>query len=190
MDYPYMPAHLQWPRPSTARPTLLVIHTMEAAELSTTAESCAKFFQKLTATGSAHLCIDNDSIVQCVAFERMAAGARGYPYKGKSVNSWAIHFEHAGYARQNASDWADDFSVKMLFWSAIAAAKVCHTYNIPPAWLDPGQLRQGQVGITSHANISKAFNVTGGHTDPGVAFPVASYIAAVSYWLAYLVAHP
>jgi N-acetyl-anhydromuramyl-L-alanine amidase AmpD len=182
-DYPYKPAHLQWPRPQGVKPTLLVIHTMEAGEYSSTAESCAAFFQRSTSTGSAHLCIDNDSIVQSVPFERKAAGARGAIYKGRTVNDWAVHFEHAGYARQTAAEWADDYSQKMLFWSAIAAAKVCKQYGIPAVALDPIHLRNGQTGITTHAAVSTAFKVVGGHTDPGPAFPMASYVAAVAYWL-------
>lgn len=185
-DYPYVPAHLQWPRPSGVKPCLLVIHTMEAPESSTTAENCAAFFQRSNSTGSAHLCIDNNSIVQSVPFERMAAGARGGPYRGKTVNSWGVHFEHAGYARQSPVEWADDFSVKMLFWSAIAAAKVCKQYGIPAVELDAIHVRNGQAGITTHAAVSKAFNVVGGHTDPGPWFPLTSYVSNVNYWLGHL----
>lgn len=186
-DYPYRPAYLQWPRPAGVKPCLLVIHTMEAPESSSTAEACAQFFQRSTSTGSAHLCIDADSIVQSVPFERMAAGARGGPYRGgKPVNSWAVHFEHAGYARQTAADWSDDYSVKMLFWSAIAAAKVCKAYGIPAVALDAIHVRNGQAGITTHAAVSEAFKVVGGHTDPGPAFPMAGYVANVNYWLGHL----
>lgn len=185
-DYPYVPARLQWPRARGASPTLLVIHTMEAGETHTTAESCAQFFQRDNATGSAHLCIDDDSIVQSVPFDRKAAGARGYPYRGKAVNDYAIHLEHAGYARQSKAEWEDPFSVRMLFWSAIAAAKLCHLYAIPPVALVADQVKSGAAGITTHAAISKAFTVRGGHTDPGVAFPMASYVSNVNYWMGQL----
>ena len=185
-DYPYRPAVLQWPRPAGAKPCILVIHSMESPESSSSAESCAAWFQRPTSTGSAHLCIDNDSIVQSVPFERMAAGARGGPYKGKTVNAWGIHFEHAGYARQTAADWADDYSMKMLFWSAIAAAKVCKQYGIPAVALDPIHVRNGQPGITTHAAVSQAFKVVDGHWDPGPGFPLASYVANVNYWLGHL----
>lgn len=182
-DYPYVPARLQWPRSSNVKPCLLVIHSMEAPEKGTTAESCARFFAQQNATGSAHLCIDNNSIVQSVPWSHKAAGARGSPYKGKTVNDWAIHFEHAGYARQTAAEWADEFSQAMLFWSAIAAAKVCKLYAIPTVAVDVAGLRAGAKGITTHGTVSKAFNVKGGHTDPGPAFPMGTYVAAVAYWL-------
>ena len=182
-DYPYIPARLQWPRSGNVKPSLIVIHTMEAGETHTTAESCAKFFARTSATGSAHLCIDDDSIVQSVPFHLKAAGARGYPYRGRTVNDYAIHFEHAGYARQTKAEWEDPFSVRMLFWSAIAAAKVCRSFGIPAVFLGEPQLSAGQAGITTHAVVSRALKVPGGHWDPGPAFPTASYIANVNYWL-------
>jgi len=182
--YPYVPARLQWPRARGATPTLLIVHSMEAPEKGDTAETCARYFQTAAAGGSAHLCVDVDSIVQSVPFAMKAAGARGAPYRGKTVNDYAVHFEHAGYARQTAADWADDYSVKMLFWSAIAAAEVCKTYAIPTVALTVGQLRGGAAGITTHRDVSAAFNVPGGHTDPGPAFPMAGYVANVAYWLA------
>lgn len=180
-DYPYVPARLQWPR--SVKPSLIVIHTMEAAETHTTAESCARYFQSASAGGSAHLCIDDNSVVQCVPWANKAAGARGYPYRGKTVNDYAIHFEHAGYARQTKAEWEDQFSVLMLFWSAIAAAKVCKQFGIPPVTLVPDQVRAGATGITTHAAVTTAFKVSGGHWDPGPAFPMPSYIANVAYWL-------
>jgi N-acetyl-anhydromuramyl-L-alanine amidase AmpD len=186
MDYPYIPARLQWPRARGCSPYLLVIHTMEAAESSKTAESCARFFQNANSTGSAHLCIDNDSIVQSVPFDHKAAGARGFPYRTKSVNDWAVHFEHAGYARQTPAEWADDFSQKMLFWSAMAAARVCKAYSIPVVSVDEAGLRAGAKGITTHRTVSQAFHVPGGHTDPGPAFPMATYLSGVAWGLSKL----
>lgn len=186
MTYPYVPARLQWPRSGSVKPTLIVIHTMEAGESHTTAESCAKFFARSNATGSAHLCIDDDSIVQSVPFALKAAGARGHPYRGRTINDYAIHLEHAGFARQTAAEWSDDFSVRMLFWSAIASAKVCKEFGIPAVALDVPQLASGQAGITTHAVVSKAMKVTGGHWDPGPAFPMASYVTNVRYWLTHL----
>jgi hypothetical protein len=99
------------------------------------------------------------------------------------VNDWAVHFEHAGYARQTPAEWTDDFSQKMLFWSAIAAAKVCKQYGIPAVSIGAAALQAGAKGITTHRVVSQAFGVSGGHTDPGASFPMASYVAAVAYWL-------
>ena len=182
-DYPYIPARLQWPRPKGISPCLLVIHSMEAPEKGKTAESCARFFQNANSTGSAHLCIDDNSIVQSVPFDHKAAGARGRLYRGKTVNDWAVHFEHAGYAWQTPADWADQYSQAMLFWSALAAAKVCKAYDIPAVAVDAVGLRSGAKGITTHGAVSVAFKVSGGHTDPGPGFPMASYVSAVADWL-------
>ena len=184
-DYPYVPARWQWPRPVGARPCLLVIHTMESAEKGSSAEACAQYFRTIPRRASAHLCIDDDSIVQSVPFARKAAGAGGGPYRGLKVNDLAIHFEHAGTARQTKAEWEDPFSVRMLFWSAIAAAKVCHQYAIPAVALIADQLKKGSAGITTHAEVERAFPTTG-HWDPGPAFPMVSYVANVNYWLGHL----
>ena len=185
MAYPYVPAYHQWPRRAGYSPKVLVIHSMEAPEKGTTAESCANFFKNGSGgrTASAHLCIDDNSVVQCVPYDRKAAGAAGGPYRGAGINDSAIHIEHAGYARQTAGEWADDFSRKMLFWSSLAAADICKRYSIPAVRLSPHELRNGYAGICTHRDITDAFFVYGGHTDPGPNFPMNSYIANVNYWL-------
>jgi N-acetylmuramoyl-L-alanine amidase CwlA len=43
---------------------LIVIHTTESPETPNAAESVARFFQNPGRQVSAHLCIDNDSIVR------------------------------------------------------------------------------------------------------------------------------
>ena len=181
IDYPYSPATLQWPR--SQKPILIVIHTMEAPEIDSTAEACAKFFQKPNAQGSAHLCIDNDSIRQCVPYSRMAAGARGGPYNGKSVNTWSIHLEHAGYAKQTLAEWSDPYSQKERFWSSIACAKICVQFGIHSNLPTIEELRAGKGGITTHWMVSQAFKVGSGHWDPGPNFPLQAYRDAVANWI-------
>lgn len=183
VEYPYVPAHLISIRHGGVHPALIVLHDMEAPEKGNTAETCAQFFQRLNSTGSAHLCIDNDSIVQCVPYENAAAGARGCCFRQRTVNDYGIHIEHAGYANQTAADWSDPYSQAMLFWSSIAAAKIAKRYSIPAVALDETAIRQGNAGIVTHAVVSRAFNVHGGHTDPGPNFPLSTYVGAVASWL-------
>ena len=186
VEYPYVGAHLIYVRHGGVTPALIVIHDMEAPEKGTTAESCAAFFQRLNSTGSAHLCVDNNSIVQCVPYENSAAGARGCCFRSRTVNDYGIHIEHAGYANQTAADWSDNYSQAMLFWSSIAAAKIAKRYAIPTVALDETALRRGDAGIVTHAVVSRAFGVSGGHTDPGPNFPLATYVGAVKNWMAHV----
>lgn len=183
MPYPFIPAKYQWSRPKGTYPALLVLHSMEAPEKGDTAETCARYFQNPPRVASAHLCVDNNSVVQSVQFEREAAGAKGGPYRGSTINGYGIHIEHAGYARQTPDDWADPFSTQMLYLSSMAAADICIRYHIPPYRLSVPELASGKSGICTHFDVTKAFNVSGGHTDPGLGFPIVRYTSMINWWI-------
>lgn len=151
---------------------LIVIHDMEMPEKGDTAESCANFFHRGGTQASAHYCIDNNSVVQCVSDMDIAWSAPG-------ANRNGLHFEHAGYARQTAEDWSDSYSQQMLSVSSALVADKCKQYSIPMAFVSGDQLRKGYRGITTHYQITKAFNTVGGHTDPGPNFPMDQYINMV-----------
>lgn len=181
-EHPYVPAKWQKPRRSGSVVELIVIHSMEAAEKSTTAEGCAQVFKRGTRQASAHRCVDNDSIVECVHLDRYAYGAGG-GIGSRRINDCAIHWEHAGYARQTAADWADAYSTAMLKLSAADTADVARTLHIQPVFRTIADLRAGQWnGFTDHATIEKAFPSTG-HWDPGPNFPWDSYLAQVRAFL-------
>src|SRR3972149_12019112 len=73
---------------------------------------------------SAHACVDVDSIVQCVPWDRVAWHAPG-------ANQYGIGIHHAGYAKQTGSNWLDVYSTKMLDLSAWLAGELCMKFNIP-----------------------------------------------------------
>jgi N-acetyl-anhydromuramyl-L-alanine amidase AmpD len=150
---------------------VIVIHTMENDEMGTAAESCAQWFANPASRVSAHYCVDDNSIVQCVKEEDVAWHAPGANHNGIGV-------EHAGHAAQNPAQWADAYSAAMLAQSAKLVAAILDRYKIPTTWLMPGDLASGKRGITSHANVTKAFKI-GSHWDPGDHFPVERYLAAV-----------
>jgi N-acetyl-anhydromuramyl-L-alanine amidase AmpD len=159
------------PKPLT--PRRIVIHTMECLETMTAAENVAKWFASAAAPqASAHWCVDADSIVQCVRSYQVAWHA------GKAnPESWGI--EHAGYARQTPADWADEYSQRMLELSARLAGHLASTEDIPAVRLTPEQVRAGEKGFCGHIDVTKAFDVKGGHWDPGPNFPWDSYLARV-----------
>jgi N-acetyl-anhydromuramyl-L-alanine amidase AmpD len=155
---------------------LVVIHTMEAPEKGTTAESVARYFQTTDRDVSSHYCIDDDSIVQCVREEDVAWCAPGANHNG-------IHLEHAGYARQTTTEWRDAYTWAMLERSAELTADLCTRYRIPVTWLHPADLLAGKRGITSHSNVSKAFKRST-HWDPGKGFPIEPYLSLVRGFMA------
>jgi N-acetyl-anhydromuramyl-L-alanine amidase AmpD len=150
---------------------VIVIHDMEAPENSTTAESVAKWFQTpASKPASAHICVDSDSIVQCVRDNNIAHAAPGANHDG-------IQIELAGYARQTLREWLDDYSVLTLSRGAHAAAQYCLKYNIPVKHLTNAELRAGQKGIVGHAQVTEVYKRSD-HTDPGKNFPWTFFMGA------------
>lgn len=153
---------------------LIVIHTMEAPEKPETAENIGKgWFGNPKARSSAHYCIDNNSVVQCVELNNVAWAAPNANHNG-------VQFEHAGYAAQNANGWADDYSKDMLKLSAKVAAPIVIEYDIPIVHLSPAQLRAGKRGFVGHVDVTNGLNGGKGHTDPGTAFPWGWYLSLVA----------
>jgi hypothetical protein len=158
---------------------LIVIHSMEAPEKGSTAEAVAQYFADGAGgrPASAHYCIDNNSIVQCVQ-------TRDIAFAAPNANRNGIHLEHAGYARQTKAQWLDEFSLAMLKNSAWLCGRVLTPkYRIPVQFLNARDLKRARVdtdikGFTTHAEVTKAFN-SGGHTDPGKGFPVREYLTMV-----------
>lgn len=156
-----------------ARIDLVVVHSMEAVEASSTAENVAAWFAGPNAPkASAHFCVDADSTVQCVRDEDTAWHAPG-------ANANGIGVEHAGYARQSAAEWDDPYSRAMLARSAELVAGLCERHDIPIVFVDAAGLLRNERGITTHAEVTKAFRLST-HTDPGAHFPMAAYLAAVT----------
>lgn len=149
----------------------IVFHTMEAPEKGRTALNVANYFAT-SAPASAHYCVDADSVVQCVDERSVAWHAPG-------ANRAGIGVEHAGYARQTAEEWADEYSTAMLRRSAALVALLCVRWGIPPVLVDAGGLARGERGITTHKAVTDAFNAGRGHYDPGPAWPGPWYVARV-----------
>lgn len=145
----------------------IVMHTMEAHELSTTAESTARYFANPGdgRTVSAHLCVDNDSVVQCVLEKDTAYTAGGNP-----GNPQGFNVEQAGFARQTRAEWLDDYSMSMFGMEAPILNEVALRNGIPFRYVNWQGLRAGQSGFTTHNDCRLAWGGTT-HTDPGTAFP-------------------
>ena len=157
---------------------LIVIHSMEFPEKGDTAESCAKMFQDprddkgKPRPASAHLCIDNNSIVQSVLDNNIPAAAPG-------ANSDGIHLELAGFARQTEAEWLDAYGVLLLNNAAEAAGQYCLKYDIPVKRLTNQELAKVKnKGFVSHAQVSEVFKRSD-HTDPGPGFPWQFFLQRV-----------
>jgi hypothetical protein len=153
--------------------SLVVIHTMEAKETTKTAENVASWFAGPNAPqASAHYNVDCDSIVQSVREEDTAWHA------GRGANSQSCGIEHAGYALQGATGWADAYSQAMLERSACLVADICKRHGISARRLSVEELARGESGIVGHSDCVKAFK-NGSHGDPGPTFPWEWYLSRV-----------
>ena len=165
---------VNWSRTVGPQPkSLIVLHSMEAAEAANTAENVAAWFAGLRGPAprtSAHYCVDADSVICCVPPDRIAWHAPG-------ANGSGIGIEHAGYARQSRAQWLDDYSIRMLMLSAELTAWLCARFNIPISFIGADHIKRGARGITTHAEVTRAYPAKGGtHMDPGVFFPIAEYL--------------
>lgn len=151
---------------------VIVIHTMEAPEKSTTAEDVARYFATTDTKASAHLCIDNDSIVQCVMDRDVAWAAPG-------CNNDGIQIELAGTAAQTDAQWDDAYSRALLNNGANAVAQYCLKYNVPIRHLSNTELKNGRKGIVGHVQVSTVYKKSD-HQDPGKSFPWARFLEQVS----------
>ncbi|MBA3762233.1 MAG: N-acetylmuramoyl-L-alanine amidase [Chthoniobacterales bacterium] len=162
--------------PSSPRAVrLVVIHDMEFPEKVSAAEDVARYFATTATPASAHICVDSDSIVQCVYDRNIAYAAPGANHDG-------IQVELAGYGRQTKAEWLDRYGVAMLAHAADAVAQYCLKYDIPAVHLTNADLRAGRKGIIGHYQASEVYKKST-HTDPGIGFPWTFFISSVQSYI-------
>ena len=150
---------------------VLVCHTAECSETDTAAEGVARYLQGRHLP--VHYTVDSNSHVQMLPLTADCRAARGLPAAD------GIHIEHAGRASQTPAEWADTYSDIMLGRSALLAARACIQFGIPARHITGVAVKNGR-GIVGHHDVSVAYNVVGGHWDPGPAFPWDHYINMVA----------
>lgn len=151
----------------------IVIHsTVSPCELGG-ARNIASYFRSSKAGGSAHYVVDPGEVVQ-VVYDGVIAW-----HAPPNANSLGIELcdipgpipddkpGTAAYrAARRAWRWSRPEQRRMLRRAARLTAQLCAAYDVPPVFLGVGKLRAGRVGITTHANVSKAWGQST-HWDPG-----------------------
>lgn len=164
------PADIRW----------LVLHSTEVKQRSdrpitarnvASAETIARSFTRPTAHGSAHLVIDDTSCFRCLRNTQI-------PWAAPSANTKGFHIEQCAFAAWTHDEWMAHED--MLDRVAYKLAYHAWLFKIPLVFLTAQGLRANRRGVTTHAEVSKAFpNSQGNHTDPGSNYPM-KYVLALA----------
>lgn len=161
----------------------IVIHDAEAKS----AIGVANYFQnpKLAKPVSSHFVVGdyypkNDLgsqgslVIRCVEDKDIA-------YTQGIANAWSLSIELQGFASYSESDWWEKHE-DTLYAAAMVVTYWSRKYEIPIELLDNDEVAYSRLdnswvkGITTHAAITKAFNILGGHVDPGPNFPLEKFL--------------
>jgi len=175
MTYPFIQAKHFTVGRNNIKPRLIVVHTMETPETRGRAYQVAQWFAGPSSPqASAHYMVDDAEIFQSVKEEDTAWAVDDF-----ALNEASISIEHAGVAAQTSAEWQDIYSTHELANSAKLAADIAKRWGIPAVKLAPADILAGKSGFCGHIDITKAKDISGGHTDPGLNFPWDSYLEAV-----------
>lgn len=163
----------------------LVMHAAQDAETLGAADSlmrqCAEGIKIRMPDGSIgesraswHKAFDAKSVTQSVLLEDIAWHASGANRKG-------IGYEICGDARQTPEEWMDPFSIMALELAAWQGSIDCGLFQIPAVFVDAEGLKAGLRGVTTHAEVSKAFPGDD-HWDPGPFFPMEHFLSRITWW--------
>lgn len=153
----------------------IALHATDGHEgLSKDTDAAAMFAGILVKPRSCHYVVDADSVTQCVPAKMTAW------HCGRTGNARTEGVELCGFAKQTREQWLDEMSLRTLCIAASVVAARCRENSLPIIFVNAAALVAGVRGITTHAEISKAWHETN-HTDPGAGFPLADFIAAVQH---------
>lgn len=150
----------------TAGIRLLIVHTSEGGELSTSAEALAGFIstpRTSTNLASYHYIADTDRVIPIVPDDYVAYANAGANHDGLSIC-------YPGKAGQTLDQWRDTNSAAMHEQVARWLVDKSAEYSIPLRRLSVAEVKAGVRGVCGHNEVSLAFRLST-HTDPGWSFP-------------------
>jgi N-acetylmuramoyl-L-alanine amidase CwlA len=136
----------------------IVLHSTVSPCEAGGARRIAAYFRSEDARGSAHYVVDPAETVQAAYDSLVCWHAPPNPH--------SLGIEMCEYPRPYPGRWSGPKHRAMLRRAAQLTAQLCLAYDVPPKFLSVAELRSGHKGITTHANVSKAFHQST-HWDPG-----------------------
>lgn len=147
---------------SRGRVQFIVVHDMEADNIDSV-ENYFRHGATADAVG-AHLGIAQSNRGANLGTEvkvRQWADLDSLVYHAVGGNDHGIGIELCGYARTARVGWIKRRGQRIALAKTIA--RLCHTYGL-------GTPNHG-TNVLGHGDVTRKFNVSGGHTDPGPNFP-------------------
>jgi len=178
MDYPapspkYLGPPAHWSEGANKPIRRVVIHSTVSPCEPGGAEQIAAYFRSQSAGGSAHYVVDPENTVQA-AYDSVICW-----HAPPNQNSLGIEMcdtpgpvptadvGSTTWKKLKASwRWTKPNQQKMLKRTARLTAKLCLAYNLPPYFVTAKDLKRGVRGVTTHAEVSKAWGQST-HWDPG-----------------------
>jgi hypothetical protein len=161
---------------------ILVLHTAENQELPGQAVHLGQWFAGASAPqASAHEMIDNKVVVTSVDDVDTAWSDDDFP-----INLVSKNYEMTGHASNTKAQWADAYETSVIKLTEGEFKKDMKKYGIPAHHLTDAEIvkiHNGDKtikGICTHADISRALKIAGGHQDPGINFPMTKFIGDIS----------
>lgn len=137
----------------------IVIHSTVSDCKPGGARAIAAYFRSSSAGGSAHYIVDPAEVIQSGYDDLICWHA--------PPNTHSLGVELCDRPDPSSkARWRDDNHRAMLERAAHLTAQLCAAYGVPPVYVDVAGLAAGRHGITTHADVSKAFKQST-HWDPG-----------------------
>ncbi len=140
-------------------PRLIVMHSTVSPCKPGQARATAQFFAREQNKTSAHYCVDPAEVIQCVGDHTVAYHCG---YNQDSIGAEMCDYPDA----KSKARWDDANHIAMEKRAARLVAELCLAYGIRPYFVGATGLKLGRKGVTTHAEMSKAFRRST-HWDPG-----------------------
>jgi N-acetyl-anhydromuramyl-L-alanine amidase AmpD len=157
---------------------VIIIHVTQNKEQPNTAKGLAHWatqYMPPKKEVSWHFIADNTQIIQSVSENDIA-------WHCGRVNGYSIGIEIVGMSDQTVEQWHDDYSENELLHTAKLCAILCMRHNLPVQRPSLDEVRNKTArGILGHWDITEAFKIDGGHSDPGFNFPWNEYLQTINH---------